>query len=434
MSDNQSPPVLEGTLPFDSDAVLPEQLPGALGPFRFIGKGLTAEQFKDYVQNYNFGSVPPDYVVLHHTAVPSTAFARYSSGWTWDTDEAGMDDAAIYASRAKKLVALRDHYSTLPPPEGPWDRGPHMFIDDRYIWLFSPMNDWGIHAREGNYYTGHDGKFHYSIGIEVVGYYEHVHWPPAVENLVGYAVAVLKQRLGTFDIRFQPYAGAISAHRNYNKPQCPGAAISEDYYIGVIQSAWNRLQQGTPLQQIAPQQQTASSMNLSLDNPIIGPPSGTSDQVVRFVKQNLSSASEYANDVEKIIGYYWTYAPPVGVDPFLAAVQCVFETDSLRSHWAARPQRNPAGLGVHEEGGLSFETWEQAVQAHLGQLLAFALRDDEANDAQKQMMQTNPRFGHIPAEQRGTVKTLAGLGGHWSADTDYAQKLIGRAEAIIHQG
>lgn len=423
MSDDQSPP-LEGTLPFDNDAVLPEQLPGALGPFRFIGTGLSAEQFKDYVQTYNFGTVPPDYIVLHHTAVPSTAYARYSSGWTWDTDEAGMDDAAIYASRAKKIVALRDHYSTLPPPEGPWDRGPHLFIDDRYIWLFSPMDDWGIHAREGNYYTGHDGTFHYSIGIEVIGYYEHTHWPAAVENLVGFAVAVLKQRLGTFEIRFQPFAGAISAHRNYNKPQCPGAAISEDYYIGVIQSAWDRLQGGSS------QLRATSLANTTLDSVIIGPASGTSEQVVRFIKRNLSPDSEYANDVEKIMSYYWTYAPSVGVDPFLAAVQCVFETDSLRSHWAARPQRNPAGLGVHEEGGLSFENWEQAVQAHLGQLLAFALRDDEANDAQKQMMRANPRFDRIPAEQRGIAKTLAGLNGHWSADMDYAQKLVGRAEAV----
>lgn len=423
MSSDQPPPLLEGTLPFDDDAVLPDQLPGALGPFRFIGKGLTADQFSAYVQDYDFGSIPPDYVVLHHTAIPSTAYAHYPSGWTWDTDEAGMDENAIYASRAKKIVALRDHYSTLPPPKGPWDRGPHLFIDDRYIWLFSPMDDWGIHAAEGNRYTGTDGKFHYSIGIEVVGYYERTQWPPAVEALVGHAVAVLKERLGTFDIRHQRFAGGISAHRDYNKPECPGTAISESYYLGVLQAAVDRLHNGSATF-------TATSFSLTTDSPIIGGATGAQEQVVRFVTRNLPAGSEYSDDVATIVSYYWTYGPSVGVDPFLAAVQCVFETDSLRSQWASRPHRNPAGLGVHEEGGLSFATWEEAVQAHLGQLLAFALRDDEANDGQRQMMRANPRFDRIAAEQRGTVKTVAALNGTWSSDGDYANKLIARAKSV----
>lgn len=102
----------------------------------------------------------------------------------------------------------------------------------------------------------------------------------------------------------------------------------------------------------------------------------------------------------------------------------------MKSQWAARPHRNPAGLGVRQEGGLSFNTWEEAVQAHIGQLLAFALKDDEANDAQRQMMSKNPRHGNIGAELRGTAKTLAGLNNRWTTDGDYAGKLVARAQGI----
>lgn len=72
-----------------ADAVAADDLPKVLGEFRYLGQGLTADQFTEYVRTYNFGSIPPDFVVLHHSAVPSTSAARYPSGWTWDTDEGG---------------------------------------------------------------------------------------------------------------------------------------------------------------------------------------------------------------------------------------------------------------------------------------------------------------------------------------------------------
>src|SRR5262249_52918728 len=98
--------------------------------------------------------------------------------------------------------------------------------------------------------------------------------------------------------------------------------------------------------------------------------------------------------------------------------------------WAARPHRNPAGLGVHQEGGLSFDTWDNAVQAHIGQLLAFALSDGEANDAQRRMMQKNPRFAQITPQQRGVAKVLAGLNNTWG-EADYGSKLADRANLML---
>jgi hypothetical protein len=252
-----------------------------------------------------------------------------------------------------------------------------------------------------------------------------------VENLVGHAVAVLKQRLNTFEIKHQPMGGGVSGHRDYNKPSCPGDAITNEYYIGVLQRAWERLQSGEAPAAAKPKPAPKPPATaLPADPPLLGEATGGQEHAVAYIQKHLPGDSEYADDVDLIMSYYWKYAPPVGIDPFLAASQCIFETDSLRSDWAARPRRNPAGLGVRQEGGLSFDTWEDGVQAHIGQLLAFALTDEEANDAQKQMMAKNPRHDKIAAEHRGQAKTIAGLNNRWTSDAQYATGLLNRMKDI----
>jgi hypothetical protein len=62
-------------LPMEDDSAAPGQVPIVLGEvepekFLYVGKGLTADEFGGYVQSYDFGKIPPDYVVLHHTANP----------------------------------------------------------------------------------------------------------------------------------------------------------------------------------------------------------------------------------------------------------------------------------------------------------------------------------------------------------------------------
>jgi hypothetical protein len=233
-----------GLLPFDKDADgRTPQKPGqtTLGEdgFKYIGAGLTVDQFATYVKTYHFGSVPPDYVVLHHTAVPSTLAARYPTGAVWDANETTLTAAQIYDKRQKQLGRLRDYYASMG-----WTAGPHLFVDERWIWLFTPMYDVGIHAAQGNSYHDSGGHLHYSIGIEVIGYYEKVKWPMNVARNVAMAVALLKQRLGTFDYVDKPWAGGVGAHRMYNKPSCPGAAIQSAYYMPILKRAWIAIQEG----------------------------------------------------------------------------------------------------------------------------------------------------------------------------------------------
>ena len=470
-------PTLDPTanlMPFDTDDV-PDGVRAL--EFLYLGQALTAADFVDYVATYDFGTIPPDFVVLHHSAIPGTRFTGAADGGKqiWDAGEDGLGEAAIRAHRLKGLEALRDFYKNTKK----WDRGPHLYIDDRYIWLFTPMRELGIHAMWGNSFRDRQNRLHYSIGIEVLGFYDHLKWPPEVARLVGHAVAVLKRRLGTFDLRYlypngnpgffldddgtahckhpeQLTFGGITSHRDYNKPGCPGAQISEAFYLDVLKAGQTALTTPAPapvttagasatgtaagggaVAFVPDDSAPVSDDPITADSLLLGRASGRRMQVINFIKARLPATSEYKGDVETIVNFYWQYAPPAGIDPFLAAAQCVLETDALQSPLAARPQRNPARLGLRDpnaqSGGLAFATWELAVQAQLGHLLAYAVAAP-ANDAQRALLAQDPLLPSVPPADRGAGTTLAGLNTRWSDDPTYGARLAAQATFIKTTG
>src|SRR6266508_565844 len=102
-------------LHFEDDSAAPWQVPIVLGEvepekFLYIGKGLTADEFSSYVQSYDFGKIPPDYVVLHHTANPCIQAAAFPGGHAWDGGEAGMTNEQIYQKRLRSLLGMREYY------------------------------------------------------------------------------------------------------------------------------------------------------------------------------------------------------------------------------------------------------------------------------------------------------------------------------------
>jgi hypothetical protein len=430
-------------LPFDADAHdLPPPATRSGAEFLYIGEGLTAEEFSAYVQTYDFGTIAPDFVILHHTAIPSTRYARYPSGGVWDADEAGLSAAQIKQRRQAKLTAIKEFYRTRPG----WDRGPHLFIDDRYIWLFTPMREIGIHAAQGNAYRDGHG-LHYSIGIEVVGYYEHVRWPEPVERLVGHCVAVLKRRLGTFELRYQPRAGAISSHRDYNKPQCPGAAITEGYYIEVCQRGWARL--------------TTTPAPITADESILAAPRATPEQCVRYILRRDHGEYTQQDIANVIVPAYFDLCMKVGVDPLVAITQMIHETGNLTSWWAARPRRNPAGIGVNGQrrtdqpagggwqrddaagfwrAGLAFASWhDDAIVAHVGRLLAYALPLEQRTSTQQEVIVRALAYRALPPSLHGSASTLKRLGaahnptgqGWASPGTEYGERIAALMRAIV---
>jgi hypothetical protein len=195
------------------------------------------------------------------------------------------------------------------------------------------------------------------------------------------------------------------------------------------------------------------SLPITADSPLFAPPRASLAQAVDYIVERGSSYPP--SDVAIIAGYYWDIAPAVGLDPLLAMAQNIHETDFLRSWWAQRPRRNGAGYGVtgetrttppppgqaHEwawdeerqiwRKGLSFATWEESVRAHLGRLLAYALPEGAANEAQQSLIDYALALRPLPASYRGAALTLRGLNGRWAYPGEtYADKIAYFANAI----
>ncbi len=183
------------------------------------------------------------------------------------------------------------------------------------------------------------------------------------------------------------------------------------------------------------------------DAPILGMPSGTVAEAVQILAPRAAANGYSYDDVLSIVKAYEQVGTSVGVDWFLAIAQMAHETGYMTSFWSARPQRNPAGLGVDGkssatdpnqpgwvfnsqrnmwEKGLSFASWEEeAVPAHIGRLLAYALRDDQATPAQKALIDKALSYRALPSNLRGIAPTVTGLNGRWAfPGTVYGQRIL----------
>ncbi len=129
-----------------------------------VGQGLTAEQLERYVSTLAFGAWRPQFVVLHNTQVP-----RFSE-WHSVPGQQRMDGLQRY---------YRD--------EVKWSAGPHLFVADDVIWLFTPLTTPGVHSPSWNAI---------SWGVEVVGDYDAEPLSPGVRANVVSALATLHAAAG----------------------------------------------------------------------------------------------------------------------------------------------------------------------------------------------------------------------------------------------
>ena len=139
-----------------------------------------------------------------------------------------------------------------------------------------------------------------------------------------------------------------------------------------------------------------------------------------------------ATEVRDIVKKYVATATEAGLDPLLVVSQMVLETGNLSSFWSQPPRRNPAGIGVTGEPGkgLSFSSWDKAVRAHVGRLLAYAIPKDQGTPAQRKLIAEALAVRPLPDNRRGCAPTLNGLAGTWAADKKYAQKISRVANEI----
>lgn len=104
-----------------------------------VGLSFSPEQFDSYCHSLKWTGWRPSFIVLHNTATPD--LSQRPKGFT--------------EQHMKNLVGFyRDQQG--------WSAGPHLFIDDRKIWVFTPLTVSGVHSPSWN---------KLAIGIEMLGNY-----------------------------------------------------------------------------------------------------------------------------------------------------------------------------------------------------------------------------------------------------------------------
>jgi flagellum-specific peptidoglycan hydrolase FlgJ len=141
-------------------------------------------------------------------------------------------------------------------------------------------------------------------------------------------------------------------------------------------------------------------------------------------------------EIREIVKKYVETAKEVGLDPLLVVSQMLLETGNLTSFWSQPPRRNPAGIGVTGEPGkgVSFASWDKAIRAHVGRLLAYAIPEGEETPAQRKLVKEALAVRPLPSNRRGCAPKLSGLAGTWATDKKYAQKISRLANEIRLSG
>ncbi len=190
----------------------------------------------------------------------------------------------------------------------------------------------------------------------------------------------------------------------------------------------------------------------TVQSPLLAPITTPVDVVIR--RWRYTRAGGYTPfDTESILRAIWHHAALVGLDPVLVAAQLAHETGNLGSWWCMRPRRNPAGLRVTGETsliprpsrewawnsntkrwhrGLSFPTWaDDAIPAHLGRLLAYALPVGHGTPEQQALITRALTLAPLPASYRGIAPTLQGLEHTWAVPGDnYADRIAAIANQL----
>jgi len=109
-------------------------MPGWKG---IVGESFTPDAFDAYCHSLQWSAWRPTFVVLHNTAIPS--LAQRPAGLT-----------------RRHLANLEAYYRD---KQG-WKAGPHLFIDDRQIWVFTPLTVSGTHSPSWN---------KLALGVEMLG-------------------------------------------------------------------------------------------------------------------------------------------------------------------------------------------------------------------------------------------------------------------------
>lgn len=167
-------------------------------PMEIDGRVMTPKEFVEYVEGLEFFPLPSR-IFLHHTWKPTR------------DDWRGRDSIMAMKSYYERQT-WRDSDGQLH--EG-WTAGPHLFVADDGIWLFSDLRYDGVGVYGHNYRSRH---------LEMVGNYdEKLPADATLENTIA-ALGILHERLG---LNIQE----LNFHRDFSTKSCPGWAVQKQWII-----------------------------------------------------------------------------------------------------------------------------------------------------------------------------------------------------------
>ena len=157
-----------------------------------IAKTFSIDEFDSYCHTIQWTSWRPSFIVVHNTAIPN--LAQRPSGLT-----------------LQHIKGLEKFYRD----EQKWSAGPHLFVDDKQIWVFTPLNLSGVHSPSWN---------KTALGIEMLGNYEKEAFDSgrglAVRKNTVAAMATLSAILG-----FDPHTMRIHREDPLTTHACPGKNV-----------------------------------------------------------------------------------------------------------------------------------------------------------------------------------------------------------------
>jgi hypothetical protein len=163
-----------------------------------VAAPFAADAFQAYTSALTLTDWRPQFVVLHNTQIPTLA------EWHSESGRARMNGFVEY---------YRDDQG--------WSAGPHLFVADDVIWVFTPLTTPGVHAPSWN---------RVAWGVELVGNYDTEVMPDSLRQNAVTALAALHM-LGNLDpatLRLHK-EDPLTTHKG-----CPGKAVDKAEFIAAV--------------------------------------------------------------------------------------------------------------------------------------------------------------------------------------------------------
>lgn len=167
-----------------------------------VGLSFTRDAFDTYCHSLTWTAWRPSFIVLHNTAEPN--LADRPNGFT-----------------QQSMQGFVEYYRD----EQHWSAGPHLFIDDRKIWVFTPLTMSGVHSPSWN---------KLALGIEMLGDYAKEPFNSgrgaAVRDNAVAAMATLSAVLG-----LDPATMRLHKEDPLTTHVCPGKNVKKPAVIQAVQ-------------------------------------------------------------------------------------------------------------------------------------------------------------------------------------------------------